>query len=436
MSRLAAVPLLAMLAALVLTASASAAGVSVRVGDPGQATQFSQATVTGSGADADDLTVTWAGGALTVVDRTAELAAGAGCAAVDAHTATCASVSAVSVDGGAGDDRLAVAAPTTTGVQLLGGAGADVLNGGPGADVLAGGPGADVISGGGGSDDVPITVGATGLEPDRYDFRGGDATVEVTTEVGGVTLDLGAGALRLGDRSVPVLGVRNATLGPVAGTLLGTGAADRLQGAGTVDGLGGDDRISGRPGPDVLRGGDGDDQVSAGAGDHAEGGDGDDTVSVEQPTATPAVLACGAGDDVAALTGLRTAVPLDCERTAPNASLTFGRPRRVHGGVAIRVTFPAYRCGIAAWLRSTSGRALGPRRQVPLRPATTSATLRFPLSATVRTARLNVYFPKPCPSGKRWTVGARVSALLAMPARAAALVSRTRWSHFQVIGLG
>jgi Ca2+-binding RTX toxin-like protein len=410
--------------ALVLGAvvsGASAATVSVREipessGPPGRA-----ATVTGTGADADDVAVTWVDGTLTVTDATVAMEPGAGCGAVDAHTATCAGVTDVEVDGGDGPDRLTVAPPTQLGIALSGGAGDDVLTGGPDGDTLVDGPGADVVVGGGGTDRVATAVTGAGLEADRFDLRGGDARFTVDAQVPGVTLDLAAGTLAYGGATVPVLGVRNATLGPRAGTLLGTDGPNTLKGAGTVDGRGGADNVSGQAGPDVLRGGVGDDLLQVGPGDRGDGGAGDDVLQAmpeqdgERP-GLPAPLVCGPGDDRASpLLTRDVLIGPDCERTQVSPDIVYGAPRRAGSrATAVRVSFPAGRCGVVAWARSATGRALAPRLQVPVRSVARSAQLRFAMSSAAGSMRLAVYFPRTCPRGKRWTVGPALFARLAL----------------------
>ncbi|MCW3023088.1 MAG: Alkaline phosphatase [Conexibacter sp.] len=411
----------AALAVGALAGTAVAATVSVRGGDPGLATETATATVSGTGEDADDITATWIGGTLDVVDATAAMEAGEGCVVVDAHAARCSKVTAVEVFGGAGNDRLVMGAgmPVTAGVAMGGGDGDDVLLGGPGNDGLDGGPGADVVSSGGGRDEVTVDVGAAGLERDSVDLGHSGGIMRVVTQVAGATLDLAAGTLRLRDATIPVLGARDATLGPAVGTLLGDDGHNRLKGAGVVDGRGGDDELSGMVGPDRLQGGAGDDRIDAGPGDLALGDAGDDSLSAMPGTPPeregPPVFACGHGDDVAVPTAA-TLVPLDCEQTLVSPTV-FGRPRRVRGGVAVRASFPAGRCGVAAWVRSASGRALSPRLQRRVSKTATSATLRLPLAASVRTLRIAVYFSRPCPAGKRWTVGIPGTALLALPRR-------------------
>jgi Ca2+-binding RTX toxin-like protein len=402
-----------------LVGAAGAATVSVAVSDPGQAGQFSTATVTGTGEDVDDISVTLVGGTLDVVDSTAALTPGDGCVAVDAHTARCSRVSAVNVDGGAGNDRLAVVGATTGGVGLDGGPGDDAITGGPGNDSLSGGPGADTVVGGGGGDEAFVAIGEAGLEADRVELRDRAGTVHVDTRVAGATLDLAAGTLRLGSATVPILGARDATLGPAAGTLLGDDGSNQLQGAGVIDGRGGDDKLSGMPGPDRMVGGEGDDLIDASRRDSAVGGAGDDTLSAVLGDAgargTLPSFACGAGQDIAVPAGTMTLVPLDCERTQVFSGLRLGAPRRVRGGITVRAAFPAGQCGVAAWARSSSGRRLTPRVQVRVGARATAVTLRLPVAASARAAAIAVYFSRPCPAGKRWAVGKATAALLALP---------------------
>jgi Ca2+-binding RTX toxin-like protein len=114
----------------------------------------------------------------------------------------------LTLDGGAGNDRLVAGAKNTT---LLGGAGNDVLVGNAGNDVLNAGTGKDLLFGGGGSDlfvgDDDFTIvdfGAGAGAGDVIDLRNvagiddfGDVLGTAHNFFGGVQLDFGADEITL-----------------------------------------------------------------------------------------------------------------------------------------------------------------------------------------------------------------------------------------------
>jgi Ca2+-binding RTX toxin-like protein len=157
----------------------------------------------------------------------------------------------VRVDGGAGDDVLAMA-----GADLVGGAGDDRLTG----RSVEGGPGADVLAG------------------ERLSYA--DHTEGVRVDLAG---DTAAGAPGEGDQVAP--GFTTVTGGAGPDTLI---AADRAvsasggEGDDVLEGSPGEDRLEGEAGDDVVRGHGGDDDLRgdgldvAEGDDRLEGGDGDD----------------------------------------------------------------------------------------------------------------------------------------------------------------
>lgn len=280
------------------------------------------------------------------------------------------------VDGGAGNDRLASSDGAgllggdgddeLAGVDLLGGAGRDTLvaaggeraylSGGPGEDVLRGGPGddhlegddheppaADVIDGGGGSDSVSYS--AHGV-PVRIDLQAGIA-----------------GAAGEGDR---LSGIEHATGGRRADVLIGDAGANLLEGRGgrnTISGGAGDDRLDtwgggtqdGGPGNDVLSGGPGRNRLSGGPGadtlygaygrDVLAGGSGDDRMLMHvtgRRGERGERASCGTGRDTVLRPGRALILP-GCEladrlpaypRALPGRRLVFTLPRagRFRGG--------------------------------------------------------------------------------------------------------
>ena len=162
-------PALAVLLALCTSARAASAwvdGSTLRVSAaPGERNALSVFAGTG-GAGAPVLTVS--------EDRGRPPTAGAGCLpALTTDRVTCpsAGVAAVELDGGDGDDGLAVFAPLVARVQggegndvLRTAEGADVLDGGAGDDLLDGRGGDDVVLGGLGDDSLAGGPGADGLD--------------------------------------------------------------------------------------------------------------------------------------------------------------------------------------------------------------------------------------------------------------------------------
>jgi Ca2+-binding RTX toxin-like protein len=259
---------------------------------------------------------------LVVRDSGAPLTAGAGCTAIGAGSARCASrypiqsaevdlgdlddtfssvlgslFLALSVRGGGGHDEL------TGSGNLQGGPGPDVLTGSAGQDTLSGGAGDDIVRGLGGDDElsgdgdgaqardpVPgddILDGGGGLDGASYSGR----TAAVTVDLAGRAPDGGAG-----ERD-QLVGIENVTGGRGADVLSGDGGPNRLSGADGDDvlrGRGGDDRLTDGEGADAVYGGDGGDVLTAsGAGDRAFGEGGDDRLT----GGTGAALDGGAGDD-------------------------------------------------------------------------------------------------------------------------------------------
>ncbi|MCK6545250.1 M91 family zinc metallopeptidase, partial [Myxococcota bacterium] len=142
----------------------------------------------------------------------------------------------VTIDGGRGDDTITVARGVTRDLSINGGAGDDRLYAGlaTGKMTLRGGAGDDTIAGGSGDDDISGGLGADTI-------RGGAGRDRLAGNGGDDRIDGGAGDDQL-------LGQR------------------------------GDDRITGSAGHDLIQGGDGADTVQGGAGGDAIYGDEDDTI--------------------------------------------------------------------------------------------------------------------------------------------------------------
>jgi uncharacterized repeat protein (TIGR01451 family) len=205
-----------------------------------------------SAGETNDVVVSLASGTYTISDTSA-VTAGAGCAPVDSHHATCpaAGITSLSVSLGDGDDRLVTEASTPATID--GGTGDDWLNGGTGNDTINGGDGADHLS-------TDSTTPAQDVGPNVLNGDAGNDTLyggnQPTTEDGG----------------------------PGADVLYGGGADDLLHGG---DGA---DTLYGQGGNDVLDGDAGDDTLEHDMGaDDLNGGDGVDTAVFDGgqgPTAT------------------------------------------------------------------------------------------------------------------------------------------------------
>lgn len=137
------------------------------------------------------------------------------------------------------------------------------LTGANGDDTLAGGGGADVLEGGDGIDTADYSL---------HDSR---------TNLGGVSVDLAAGAGSFNDAEGDVLtGIENLRGSKFADTLSGDAGANLLQGQA------GNDTLGGRAGADVLEGGAGDDMLRGGAGaDRLDGGADRDTADYDGTSA-------------------------------------------------------------------------------------------------------------------------------------------------------
>ena len=194
--------------------------------------------------------------------------AGAGCTLVTAGRVDCpadASVTAVTMNLGDGNDTAIAAAGSHRQYTLNGAAGNDVLTGGGNKDFLYGGAGDDSMSGGGGVDNLHGGIGA-----DRFDGGAGhDRALFFTDHTAGVTVDIEPststsdddgnatdGPATARDEVLPTIewiggsefaDVLTATAAQVATTLMGRAGADVLTDSpfnDTLDGGGGADTIN------------------------------------------------------------------------------------------------------------------------------------------------------------------------------------------------
>ena len=353
----------------------------------------------------NDVTARKEAGAVIVRDAAAPLRLGAGCTAVDEHTARCvprpdAGVARVEVHLGDGDDHAAHEDGEGFNFIAAGGAGADVLVGGSsGSDTLGGdegedrmlagaagsrldgGAGRDELVGGGGEDVLQGDPPAGPFEPDSMDGGGGEDDVSYESRRVGVRVDLlraeGQGAP--GENDV-VRGVEN---------VLGTNALDVLagdhgpnslsgaamaagEGAGDVlVGRGGDDVLEGGPDRDILDGGDGNDALTGyGAADRFEGGAGDDYLLLGTGFGRGQGdrASCGEGKDRVGNVDLADRVAFDCERGFA-WPLYLSPPAAVAGGYVVDVVGTTVRPRCAARVVVVDGRRAlaSPRFRPPAR---------------------------------------------------------------------
>ncbi|MBJ7331788.1 MAG: PASTA domain-containing protein [Solirubrobacteraceae bacterium] len=262
----------------------------------------------------------------------------------------------VRVEGGDGDDTLAIELTTPAApVTVLGGPGDDKITGHPGASTLDGGPGNDSVSGGGGADTVlggegDDEVGGDGFtsaSPDVIDGgpgtdrampgswsnnSGGAPTPMITVSLDGAANDgrpgegdnvTGLEQIKINSSATLIAGAEPvdfeipSNAGAVPSKLVGSPHADRLKsahGADELDGGAGDDTLEGGYGNDTITGGAGRDTINA---DASGGCDifvcnapvGNDTVNARDGAADS--IDCGVGTDRAIVDSIDTVA--NCE---------------------------------------------------------------------------------------------------------------------------
>jgi Ca2+-binding RTX toxin-like protein len=227
-----------------------------------------------------------------------------------------ASVARVSVNGGAGDDRInlgGIAIPTT----LKGGAGNDSLIGGSAADRIYGNSGDDQLFGGAGNDRLDGGLGADllsgGAGTDAADYS--TRTENLALSLDGMANDGAAGIVNA-DTSSEFDNI-DATIecilsGKGNDHLEGSTNADYIDAGGgndTIYGLAGRDTLCGGAGNDFISGDEDTDRLNGGAGNDSLygqggknnfliGGDGDDLLDMSNGSTSDAADG-GAGKDIA-----------------------------------------------------------------------------------------------------------------------------------------
>lgn len=274
----------------------------------GHAVQF----MAGAG-EANVVTVTEAGGVVTIREATFGLVAPTGCQQVDPRAVTCSPTAGpltVEVLLGDANDR-ATLTTSMDGVLVDGGENDDVLLGGAGDDELGGDIGNDFVSGGPGNDLLGPGRGSDVL-------NGGEGADRVVYTGRGVGVDVDLSVPRADGSSDPV-----DVLSSIEGAIGGSGK-DVLRGdAGpnSIDGNIGDDQLLGGDGPDQLIGWLGRDRINAGAGDDII-----DLSIVEPPpeSEVPSYavdqrsdrVICGPGRDLVVLPDVTDGLASDCELVA------------------------------------------------------------------------------------------------------------------------
>ncbi len=127
---------------------------------------------------------------------------------------------------------------------LDGGDGDDIITGGNLGDTLTGGSGNDIVFGGGGND---LLIGGSGNGDDSYDGGAGVDTIQYTSAVNAITVNLKLGFADGVDIDSDILStIEHVTAG---------------EGDDTITGADGDETLEGRGGKDTLIGGAGDDTL-------------------------------------------------------------------------------------------------------------------------------------------------------------------------------
>ena len=323
--------LLVSLTALLFLPSVASAATATADVNRRQGTTFGPVTFKAAKGEVNDVTVSTANGRLRFHDDRNSVTARGDCGQVNAKTVICPFTEDIAkVKLGSRDDSATV----ENLVEVLGGAGADLLRGSGGVDALDGQKGGDTLSGRGDNDAL---TGGTGRDH-ITGGRGDDVLIDGETDrnaardtyLGGSSRD-SAGSDR-GDqifytrrkRALNISLIRDQVMTSaerdhIAGIeSVGGGAGDdKLIGDGDdnwLEGNGGDDLINGRQGDDIPMGGKGDDDVRGDVGsdvvwgnggtDSLSGGRGDDLMDGDDSNAE--TISCGSGRDDARVTRLDT----------------------------------------------------------------------------------------------------------------------------------
>jgi hypothetical protein len=310
-------------------------------GDKGSGSSFTDVSFVDQAEERNVLTINHQDGTLEIRDAASPIQAGAGCASVDEHRATCTASDTyhhsialtlgggddefrlasllwdsadrtqwfLRADGGAGHDLLDATnyAPSSVshGVDMTGGDGDDQLLGTNGSERLEGGPGNDLIDARSGNLDQLDG----GLGDDHIDGGAGYDYLDYGNRTAPIVIDLsddaGEGEAGESDR---VSGIDRFIGGRASDRFVGTDGPDTYAsspfygkhlGGDVIDGRGGNDVLQGTPRDDHIIGGNGNDRIEGGAGpDRLAGGAGDDLIASGPPSRSPDAVSCGRGADV------------------------------------------------------------------------------------------------------------------------------------------
>jgi Ca2+-binding RTX toxin-like protein len=323
---------LATLVGLAFAAPASASSVSAST---------DQVQFNAGAGEANNVTVSRVGDAISISDTGAPIVPGTGCSAAGPNQVTCpfprfgfsaslgnlgdsfladqslSGIGFIQVSGEDGADSVTVAARAAQAVGISGDGftdtpqpadGPDVIDAGPSSGFIVPGGGNDVVNGGDGNDQIAADQVADGADMisgggdlDIYGaFTTRSADMQVTLD-GAADDGIGCpGSGCEGDNVMPdvdsvVGGNGNDVLVGNGGpnTLVGGEGNDVVRGGGGPDsmsGSGGNDSLTGEAGPDQLMGGEGADRV--------DGGKGDDTFDSGQLIDDPDTIVGGKGEDL------------------------------------------------------------------------------------------------------------------------------------------
>ncbi|TND05563.1 MAG: serralysin, partial [Rhodocyclaceae bacterium] len=232
---------------------------------------------------------------------------------------------AIGVNASAFDADLTI--PGTTGLAIMGNAGANTITGTGGDDTITGGAGNDVMTGGAGNDQIHGGIGNdsffvnVGTEHGATEVINGEEGID-TLYFTPTTASVDAAANNLvmnaaDDVEKVVVGTAISTAGTAAldvdasamfnglgVTLIGNGGTNTLTGtqfADSIDGGGGTDQLAGGDGNDTLKGGPGNDTLDGGvgAGDTADFSDATLAVTVVLAAGTAGLgTATGGSGDI------------------------------------------------------------------------------------------------------------------------------------------
>lgn len=333
--------LLAAVVAVLLCLPATAAAATVEVegcyGTEKYCTNTIRVTAQPGEANRLRLTGTSAGD-VEVTDDGATLTPDGICKATGPRSVRCGVISRVRVEAGDGDDVVELLTDATVSAVLL--------DGGPGDDVVAGGPADDRLDGGGGRDrlfgdlgndfledgDLPTAPDADlldgGAGVDEVGYRPREATVSVRLEPSGSAA--AAGQSGEGDR-ITAMEAASGGSGDDDLRASATGATQYEPLLGFefpgLSGGKGDDKLTGGPGNDLIDASQGSDRVVAGAGN--------DEVQLSSGDPGPgARVDCGKGFDFTTGAGPRDLVLRTCEVISAKFASYAPAPLR-RGGVLV-----------------------------------------------------------------------------------------------------